>query len=654
LNSKPTSNTPHSLKFSFLAVLAITQFSVLAVSVFFSFKLFDLLEARDVERTLKTANYITGEIKQDTTLPVLAALSVSTNEPLIAAFANGRFEQLQLQADSIWKSLEPQGLSQFSFFLPTDKGIIAYYKAHQPKVHGELISKARVMVEQCVKGQKLISGLEQGKSGYGFRAVNPLFYKQKFIGCLEFGSKFSESFLEKLNEYQEGQWQMVNLNRGIKTAEGQSDIISTFGKDARALVDSVGQMSASAKILQEINDGKVSFFRNELTEMASIFTPVKIFNGNVSLYIKVKFKTDYFAKVRATKLASLAIALFGLIVSASMIWLLYRQITIPISKLVSETLKIKDFHLEPRPPVRTNLTEVRSLVDAVDIMKTGLVSFKKYVPAQLVQRLIASGQEAFVGGKRKELTVFFSDIEGFTTISETIDPTDLTEQLSEYLTAVTDIIYEEQGTVDKYIGDAVMAFWGALPETSEHARLACRAALRVQIKIDELGSTWTKSGKPVFNTRIGINTGDVVVGNIGSAQRLSYTIIGDQVNLASRIEGINKTYSTRILVSEKTMILCGDEFELKKIDFVIAKGKTNGVFLYELIGLKSLAPEKRLRYNEKFGQAVDLITSQKWDEANLVLESLLAECPDDKVLPVLVKRCDEKRDPHRRSSNKAA
>src|SRR5262249_23515961 len=157
-----------------------------------------------------------------------------------------------------------------------------------------------------------------------------------------------------------------------------------------------------------------------------------------------------------------------------------------------------------------------------------------------------TNQEARISGQRRELTILFSDIKDFTSISEALRPAEIAAQLSEYLNSVTEAIVEESGTVDKYIGDAVMAFWGAPLELKNHAAAACRAALRAQKRIKELNASWAAEGRPAFCTRIGINTGEVIVGNMGSEQRLNYTVIGDPVNLASRLEGINKNYGTRI------------------------------------------------------------------------------------------------------------
>jgi adenylate cyclase len=216
------------------------------------------------------------------------------------------------------------------------------------------------------------------------------------------------------------------------------------------------------------------------------------------------------------------------------------QVSRPVEQMARDVAAVGrlEFDAHPQPP--TIILEVDQLQRALEDMKTSLRSFRKYVPADLVAMLMASGQEAALGGERRPLTIYFSDIANFTTISESMDPENLVDHLGDYLQVLSDQILTTGGTVDKYIGDAIMAFWGAPVELPDHALAACTAAVRNQKILLELRARWTREGKPPFQARIGINTGEVVVGNIGSAQRLNYTVIGDEVNLASRLEGLNK------------------------------------------------------------------------------------------------------------------
>lgn len=208
--------------------------------------------------------------------------------------------------------------------------------------------------------------------------------------------------------------------------------------------------------------------------------------------------------------------------------------------------------------------------------------FGKYVSPRVVDVILEHPPE--LGGVDRELTVMFSDIRGFTTLSETIPPQELVGQLNEYLTTMTDIILEHEGTLDKYVGDEIMCFWGAPLPQEDHAIRACRCALRQLEALEELNAQWPDDRQ--FRIGIGINSGTMTVGNMGSQGRMSYTLIGDNVNLGSRLEAINKEYGTAAIISEYTYALVKDRVEVRRLDTVQVKGKTEKVGIYELIALR--------------------------------------------------------------------
>ena len=210
--------------------------------------------------------------------------------------------------------------------------------------------------------------------------------------------------------------------------------------------------------------------------------------------------------------------------------------------------------------------------------------FSQYLNPNVVNELIAHPEKLRLGGEKKELTVFFSDIASFTNFSEKLDAVDLVGILNEYLSAMTDIILKNDGTLDKYVGDAVMAVWGAPMTLTNTALNACRAALQMQQKTAEIAARWEKEGKPKLIVRMGLNTDFMVVGNVGGSSRFDYTVIGDAVNLGSRMEGANKTYGTNIMISERTRNMVKDELLCRELDYLIVKGKTEPIRVYELIG----------------------------------------------------------------------
>lgn len=245
-------------------------------------------------------------------------------------------------------------------------------------------------------------------------------------------------------------------------------------------------------------------------------------------------------------------------------------------------------------------------------------AFSSYLSPVLLKKLMQEPERLALGGEKKELTIFFSDIRSFTSISETMDPQRLTQFLNRYFTPMSDIVIKHQGMIDKYIGDAVMAFYNAPLDVKEHAACACRSALEMIDELEELNKVFRQEGLPEIAIGIGLNTAEVVVGNMGSAKRFNYTVIGDGVNLASRVEGLNKTYGTHILITEFTKACIGDEFLTRELERVKVKGKEEAVMLYEL--LKDTPANKELC--QKYGAAMKLYKEGKVDEAVQALSVL--------------------------------
>ncbi|MGZ3607985.1 MAG: adenylate/guanylate cyclase domain-containing protein, partial [Syntrophales bacterium] len=329
---------------------------------------------------------------------------------------------------------------------------------------------------------------------------------------------------------------------------------------------------------------------------------------------------------------------FFLILIASA-WISIR-ISNPLGKIAHETEAIGQFELEAQPLGHSIFKEVDQLMVATQNMKTGLRSFQKYVPADLVREIMASGQETELGGRRETLTIFFSDIKGFTSISEVLSPESLVEQMAEYLQAMSNEIRKDPpGTVDKFIGDSIMAFWGAPMPNPDHAPSACRAALLCQERLGQLREKWTQEGKPLFFQRIGIYTGEVIVGNIGSESRMNYTVIGDTVNIASRLEGLNKYYGTPIIIGHNTCELVKEEFVVRPLDLVSVVGSTKGIKIYELLGEKKNTDEQKARVAELCATGLELFLNRRWNEAMESYKKVLELSPGDQPALMMLERC---------------
>lgn len=214
-------------------------------------------------------------------------------------------------------------------------------------------------------------------------------------------------------------------------------------------------------------------------------------------------------------------------------------------------------------------------------------TFSKFVSPKVVDDLLKSPEMAKLGGERKTITVLFSDIRGFTSMSEKMTPEQLVDHLNLYLQAMTDIVIKYDGTLDKYVGDEIMAFWGAPVPQQDHALLACRAAIEMMSKLDEMNREWEQHHKETLDIGIGLNTGPMVVGFVGSTSRMDYTLMGDMVNLGARLEGTNKIYSTHIIISEFTYEEVKDHIIARELDLIRVKGKEKPVKIYELIDMRN-------------------------------------------------------------------
>jgi adenylate cyclase len=268
-------------------------------------------------------------------------------------------------------------------------------------------------------------------------------------------------------------------------------------------------------------------------------------------------------------------------------------------------------------------------------------TFSQYLSPDVIG-LIEKDPQRYIrpGGEIKELTVMFSDIRGFTTISEGLTPDELVSLLNEYLGEMTEIVFSNQGTLDKYIGDAIMAFWGSPYPQEDHAIRGCQCALQMVRRLESLNAKWEAEGRRPISIGIGLNTGLLNVGNMGSAKRLAWTVMGDNVNLASRLEGINKQYQTQIVISEATHQQIGGRFVCRELDRIRVKGKNQPVEIYELLDFASEEPKYAPLLN-RFAHAMTAYRAQDWRAAAAEFGQLLRDYPDDGPIRVFLQRALE-------------
>ena len=316
-----------------------------------------------------------------------------------------------------------------------------------------------------------------------------------------------------------------------------------------------------------------------------------------------------------------------------------RLLSKPLERMAKDVFEIGKGNIVFASDPNIIVKEMIDLKDGIEKMKSGLLSFRKYIPYKVVNQVLESRKTAEPFAEKKELTIFFSDLENFTTISESLEPDKLVKLIGDHLAMCTNIIQSLDGTVDKYIGDSVMAFWNAPEDCENHELKACQAALECQEQMVLFNEKNKVEGLPHLKMRIGISTGTVFVGNIGSDDRLNYTAVGDTVNLASRLEGTSKIYKTCVLISDKTAARIREQILTRPVDKVAVKGKANAILIHEVLGkIENETPELR--------KIIDLTVlgfehylAQRFQQAKDCYTQILGLNKEDRLASYYIDRC---------------
>jgi adenylate cyclase len=329
---------------------------------------------------------------------------------------------------------------------------------------------------------------------------------------------------------------------------------------------------------------------------------------------------------RAIGRRSLLISLALLALALPIGVLAARAIGRPLRALSAEAEQIRQFRLDQPVAVSSHITEVETLARSMDAMKGGLRTFGLYVPTGLVRQIIEAGGQSRLGGQRRDLTLLFTDIESFTAFAEHEPPEVVMGRLSQYLEALTTALLMHHGTIDKFIGDSIMAFWNAPVLDSDHVVHACAGALAAIAANKDLNRTWAASDRPPFRTRVGLHVGEAIVGNVGSADRMNYTAIGSAVNLASRLEGLNNAYGTSILASAAVVERAGHRFAFRAAGLVRPKNILEPLAVYELVGERDAVDPAGLAAWDAARRA---FLAGRFDEAAERFAALALACPED-------------------------
>jgi adenylate cyclase len=421
-----------------------------------------------------------------------------------------------------------------------------------------------------------------------------------------------------------------------------SETVKQSTKDGRVVLAPVKvpelnqpALTETLKLAKEDTNTRLTFTVGGKDYVASVSALEGSFGANKNVAIVVPIN-DFIGPIAEHRFRSLIYSIIPLVIAIALITWVSEWIARPIRAIAQETQKIRQLVFEESPETDSRITEIRLLSESVSAMKTAIRTFGQYVPKALVEQLIKSGNVQGLGGERRELSIMFSDVGNFTDLSEKMSPEDLMLKTSHYFQELGEIILENQGSIDKFIGDAIMAFWNAPLDDENHVTNACRTVLLCQQRSRALNETWAANGEAEMHTRFGLHTGATVVGNIGSPDRMDYTAVGVSVNLAARLEGLNKQYGTQVLVSESVVAGAGDAFLFRPVDVAAVKGLSRRVNVFELCAAMEgpvaiRATERQIEMCRRWSEIYDLCAKEDWEAAAGMLRDYVDAYPEDPV-----------------------
>ncbi|MCA6100400.1 adenylate/guanylate cyclase domain-containing protein [Bradyrhizobium australafricanum] len=406
--------------------------------------------------------------------------------------------------------------------------------------------------------------------------------------------------------------------------------LMTERSDALPRIDAIKLPGLSAAIQAWRTDGLAQQFFTDADGRTLVAAFHRIETaGAANIHLAVVAPLDeFFAKIISERRALFAIALGFVIAMLPFAFWLGSLLARSLRELARQTDEIQRFQLADRPRMQSAIDEIDELGRSVFTMRTVVRNFSSFIPQPIVRQLMQSGASLQLGGIRREVTVLFTDVADFTAKTEKADPSQVMIFTSRYFAAMSEAIMKHHGTIDKFIGDAVMALWNAPDEDPDHVVHACEAVLDCVHRNAELNRAFRSEGWPAYGTRFGLHLGDAVVGNVGSAARMSYTALGATINLASRLEGLNKNYGTQVLVSAAVKALAEHRFAFRSVDQIRPKGFADAITVYELCGERG---DSELTFCARWEAVYGSIRYAEPAAAALRIADFLVEYPGDCV-----------------------
>lgn len=465
------------------------------------------------------------------------------------------------------------------------------------------------------------------------------------VVAIDFALQDFRKLLMKIKATEHSSVRLINARNEIIASTFDRDNIDVSSESKIVLKDIA---DTSDEILKEAARGLIGTGADHITyEIPGrgkyIASMQKLEKVPFSIFMIIP-QSDFTSSFKRVEQSMILISIFTFLISAAFIFWLSKRISDPIVKLCKSAEAIGNMSFENYSALpRSSIFEIQELSSAMNSMKFSISTFSKYAPKDLVRKLLNNGTKPELGGQSKEVTILFSHIDNFHSISVNLPAEYLILLLSEYFDELTKNIMRHNGTIDKYVSDSIMALWGAPTPDDNQALHACETAIKCQEILGKLTEKWAPLGKPPLPTRIGIHTGTAIVGNIGSRDRMNFTAIGDSVNIASRLEGSNKFYGTKIIVSDSVEERVRGKIIFRVIDRIAVKGRTSGITIFE--PLCSIKETNDMYYEfielcSKSKEAFELYQNQKFGEALKVYNEIVINFPNraNAVKP-LAERC---------------
>jgi adenylate cyclase len=430
------------------------------------------------------------------------------------------------------------------------------------------------------------------------------------------------------------------LGTVVAHPDAEKSVRQVNGRAQLATLHELADVQIGAAVAERARTGQDRFTFTagpDGTEYVALFSPLPEGAAWQWEVLVVAPTDDFVGSLKRTNRLLISVMLGVALLECLLIYHMARWISQPIELVSQEIEEIRDLSFGEVRPAGSPIREIGQLQRATVLLHNALRSFSVFVPVDIVRGLIESGRPLAPGVEQRFMTMLFTDIENFTSISEQLTPQELSDQTSHYFGIVTSAVAGERGTIDKFIGDSVMAFWGAPQPVEDHVWRACVAAVRASRRMRKLNADWAAEGRKLMRVRIGVHCADVVVGNVGSAERLSYTVMGDGVNTASRIEGLNKEFGTSVCISDSVHAEVAGGVVARPIRRFAVRGRSAQIMVYELLGIAG-STDPELRPSERdlvlcrmTEAAMTALTADRFADAVRLYGELLEEFPDDPV-----------------------